>query len=408
MDSKSFLLSILLFSLLTVIVNPQEKFIGTEQWINIDEDLIYNIVITTDGNQNITKGLLYGMKGDSIYLSLNKKISSIALKDLLSLSIENTKANNLGAVSGAFSGMYLGSLLFLTSKNQSEKYLVYEEGSLLIALYELLFVTVGGGIGYFIDLGSRDRQEVFYFNKDEEDINQEIKKLSDFLTNQNSVKKFHLSIHLSQVSTRYSEIQNKYTNNYYGYSYPNWEDVHNLNLLRKLSLTYGLFENFEFGAAISWFGEPDFSLYKYESHYDPTNNSYSSTSTNFIQTYNGLGYYLIMNYKPLKSIISDKFDIIIGGGIGFGKVDFNFRSETIRYGNQSGAVNEVKESIINKVILSSLFTGEMKYYFYPEFNISLQADYIYIPEKMPAIPALGYLERSLGNFSFGLGLGYNF
>ena len=165
MDSKSFLLSILLFSLLTVIVNPQEKFIGSEQWINIDEDLIYNIVIATDRNQNITKGLLYGMKGDSIYLSLNKKISSIALKDLLSLSIENTKTNNLGAVSGAFSGMYLGSLLFLTSKNQSEKYLVYEEGSLLIALYELLFVTVGGGIGYFIDLGSRDRQEVFYFNK---------------------------------------------------------------------------------------------------------------------------------------------------------------------------------------------------------------------------------------------------
>jgi hypothetical protein len=41
------------------------------------------------------------------------------------------------AISGAFLGLYIGSLIFLISKNQSAKYLEYD-GTLEIALYELL------------------------------------------------------------------------------------------------------------------------------------------------------------------------------------------------------------------------------------------------------------------------------
>lgn len=410
MHSKPYHLSMLLIFLLSTMVNAQEKFSESEQWINIDKDLIYNIVIATDIDQNIIKGLLYGMKGDSIYLSLNKKMISLDVKNLITLSIENRRTSNLGAVSGALSGMYLGSLLLLTSQNQPAKYLVSEEGSILPPLYELLFVTVGGGIGYLIDRSSRDGQEVFYFTLGEEATAKEIKKLKNFLTHNYSAKKLHINIHLSQVSTRYSEVLDKNSNNNYGangYYYSNDYGLHSFNLLRKLSVTYEFIEKLEIGFAFSWFGEPNIGLFKNESHYDP--NNYYSTSANVTQSFDGLGYYLVLNYKPLKNTLPDNFDLIIGGGIGFGKVDFSFRSETITTQNYPAEpVNEIKESIIDKVIFSSLFAGEIKYYIYPELSLSLQADYIYLPEKMPAVPAFGYEERNLGNFSFGLGLGVNF
>ena len=259
-------------------------------------------------------------------------------------------------------------------------------------------------IGYLIDRSSTGGQEVFYFNYDEEGISNEINKLKKFLTNDDSAKKFHLSIHLSQVNTRYSEIQDNSINTYDGYYYPYGYAVHNFNLLRKLSSTYEFVNKLEIGIALSWFGEPSFYMSTYEYRYDP----YESTSTNVTQSYDGLGYYLLVNYKPLKNILSDNFDIILGCGIGFGKVDLNYRSETTTQNYPSEPVKQINETIIDETLFSSLFSGEIKYYIYPELSLSLQADYVYLPEKMPAIPAFGYEERNLGNFSFGLGLGVNF
>ena len=40
---------------------------------------MYNIVIATDVNQKITKGLLYGMKGDTVYLSLKNEMIKLNL-----------------------------------------------------------------------------------------------------------------------------------------------------------------------------------------------------------------------------------------------------------------------------------------------------------------------------------------
>jgi hypothetical protein len=389
---------------LSTSVTPQEKLPESEQWININKDMMYNIVIATDREQHITKGILCGIKGDSIYLSLYNKIFSLNLKNLLTLSIEDRRTSHLATVSGALSGMYLGSLLFLTSKNQSAKYLEYD-GNLEIAIYELLFVTIGGGIGYLIDRSSNADQEMFYFNHDEESADKEIKRLKNLLTDNHAPRKMHLSIHLSQVNSAFSAIMDKYNNSdgHYYYNVYSAYELHSFNLIRKLSLTYEYMENLEMGVALSWFGEPNFTL-QGEGNYNGANYTSSSIS----QTYDGLGYYLISNYKPLTNIIPDKFDLIIEAGIGFGKVNYNFRSETTIRNYPSEPIIEIRERRINKMLFSSLFGAELKYCIYPELSLSLQADYIYLPEKMAAIPEFGFEERSLGNFSFGLGLGANF
>lgn len=403
---KIYYLFVLLIVLLSTQILAQEKEKDSEQWIKIDKDLIYNIVIATDINQKITKGLLYGMKGDSIYLTLNNKMIALYLNNLLSLSIENRRTSNLGFVSGAFSGMYIGSLIFLTSKNQSAKYLEYD-GTLEIALYELLFVTVGGGIGYLIDRGSGDRQEVFYFTQDEEETENEIIRIKNFLSNCSTSKKIKVNFHLSQVNTRLSEIQNNSNNKYYwnGYYNSNYYEIHNFNMLRKLSLTYEVFEKLEVGIALTWFGEPSFYYYKSDYKYDSI---YISITNTISQSFDGLGYYFVINYKPLRNIIPDYFDLMVGAGAGFGKIDYNFKNKTATQIPELGPIIVTDEKIIDKVLFSSIIMCEIKYFIYPELNLSLQADYIYLPEKMPAIPAFGFDERNLGNFSFGLGLGINF
>ena len=146
--------------------------------------------------------------------------------------------------------MYFGTLLLLTSKDQPAKYLEYDDDEAgVLALYELLFAAVGGGIGYLIDRNSGDEQEVFYFNQDEDGIDKEIKELKDFLTNRSASKKMKINFHLSQVNTRLSEIQDNTDDNYYwnGYYNSNYYQLHNFNMLRNLSLHMKFLKNLKLG-----------------------------------------------------------------------------------------------------------------------------------------------------------------
>ena len=408
MNYKFYYFYIILIICLSNLINAQDENLKTNQWVKIDKELIYSIVIATDINQQITKGLLYGMKGDSIYLSLKNEMIKLNIRDLITLSIEDRRTSNRGFVFGTIGGMYLGTLLFITSKDQPASYLEYNDDEAgVFALYELLFATVGGGLGYLIDRSSGDKQEVFYFNQDEEGIDKEIKELENFLTNGSASKKMKMSFHLSQVNTRISEIQDKTNNSYYwnGYYNSNYYEIKNFNMLRNLSLTYEIFEKLEIGIALSWFGEPSFNDFKSDYRYDSIYTSYTNTIS---QSYDGLGYYVIINYKPLRNIIPEYFDILIGAGVGLGKVDYNFKNETVTQIFESGPIIVTDETIIDEILFSSIITGELKYFIYPELSISIQADYIYLPEKIPTIPEFEMEERNLGNFSFGLGIGFNF
>ena len=113
MDNKFYYFYIILIICLSNLINAQDENLKTNQWVKIDKELIYSIVIATDINQQITKGLLYGMKGDSIYLSLKNEMIKLNIRDLITLSIEDRRTSNRGFVFGTIGGMYLGTLLFL-------------------------------------------------------------------------------------------------------------------------------------------------------------------------------------------------------------------------------------------------------------------------------------------------------
>lgn len=391
-----------LIALQTEMILAQEKKDPSDKWLKIDDKLINHIVTVTDKNMKVVKGLLTGIKGDSIYLNNRNQIVGLSLKSILSLSIESKSSNYFATVAGAFSGMYLGTVLFLTSGNHPAKYLEYD-GPGVLALYELLFATVGGGVGYLIDQGIKQDLETFYFEGDNDEVEKEINKFKNFVAGESEYKKIKLSINFAQVETRKSELPEN-PNNYYNYFY-DFRDIHSFNMIRNLSITYNAFDNFDFGIAVNWFGEPTFSYYRY------TYEQNQSTSSTINQEYEGKGLYLVSKYLPFKNILPDIFEFSIGTGVGFGEVDFRLsRNKTISNYFQEPfseeTINETKN--INKTLFGYLLTGELLVKLYPSLSLSLYGDYIHLPETMPAIPEFNLKERNLGNLSYGLGIVFSF
>lgn len=391
-----------LITLQTEMILAQEKKDPSDKWLKIDGKLINHIITVTDKNMKVVKGLLTGIKGDSLYLNNRNQIVGLSLKSILSLSIESKSSNYFATVAGAFSGMYLGTVLFLTSGNHPAKYLEYD-GPGVLALYELLFATVGGGVGYLIDQGIKKDLETFYFEGDNDEVEKEINKFKNFVAGESDYKKIKLSINFAQVETRKSELPEN-PNNYYNYFY-DFRDTHSFNMIRNLSISYNAFDNFDFGIAVNWFGEPTFSYYGY------TYEQNQSTSSTINQEYEGKGLYLVSKYLPFKNILPDIFEFSIGTGVGFGEVDFRLsRNKTISNYYQEPfseeTINETKN--INKTLFSYLLTGELLVKLYPSLSLSLYGDYIHLPETMPAIPEFNLKERNLGNLSYGLGIVFSF
>ena len=86
MFAKLYGLLVFHLAIISIDINCQEKQRELEEWVKISNDMMYNIVIATDKGKQITKGLLFGMKGDSIYLSLNKKTSKDVYSSIASIN----------------------------------------------------------------------------------------------------------------------------------------------------------------------------------------------------------------------------------------------------------------------------------------------------------------------------------
>ena len=398
---KNYLFHILLYLTLTgnnAFAQDKTTISSTEAtMITVREDIMYNIATILDEKDNITRGFLVGLRSDSLFLIKNKKTFGIAISDIIHISIDMDHSNWMLFTSGAFLGMYLGNLIFFQSEFQPTAYQSGgdEEGKIAASL---LFAFIGGGIGYIVDLGLEKGDESFDLSEEGNQRMKEVEKLKKFLLSDETTKQVHVTVQLAQVRTRYSEIEGLSNSSYSSYS--PYNEVTSFNLLRKLQITYSLFNYLDVGVAISWIGEPQSNWFS---------NSFYSFQQSYIgtQSYDGTGYYAVAAYHPFKSVFSSSFSWIIGAGIGLGNVNYDFIN-VVNSGSFPNASSDSTIVKINKSMFSGLIFTEFDLYLFDEFSLGLVIDYVYLPEEMKAIPELGIDKRNLGNFSIGATIGLHF
>jgi hypothetical protein len=383
----------LILSLFITLCNPgysqdaSTNNINTQNIESIDKDILYSLVILQDKDGNYSQGFLIGLKSDTLVIHEKDTNRNIAIKNLASISIETrNKGGMQGVAIGGILGTYLTYLAFWQTENEPFAY-YQNESAFGQALVSLLGTLLGSGVGYLIDKSSEENTEIFDFSGNDKSKTEEFRRLKKFLTGYESASKIHLNFQLSQVSTRLSEMGNN-EDDYYSY-----RDVTSFNLLRKIQLTYSIFDDLEIGGAVSWFGEPSMSWYNYTS--GTNENSYGG------QTYEGVGFYAMAVYKPFHSFFSETFTWKVGAGIGSGNVDYEF----IEYDYTQGDTTIMN---INKTLFSAILYTQFDLFLYDRFSIGFVADYVYLPEEIPGISELDISSRNLGNFSFGFTLGLHF
>ena len=394
MKTKLVKVGIVFFLFLGMTINAQELSEGigeSGQLITANSDILYNMVIVMDKKGNISRGFLVGLKSDTLVINRDQENYNYPLKRLVNVSSEIETSNYKGLLLGGVLGIYLGNLAILKAENQSSAYM--EESSTgQILLWSLLCGVAGGGIGYLIEKSSSDNKEIFVFLDDPYSWADEFERLKKFIRGDRHRKLYHITVQLSQVSSRYSDLDIA-SERYYYYN------LTSFNLLRKLDITYSAASKLNLGASICWFGGPSFEIWNYNTMFD--------FEGNVKQNYDGVGYYIVASYEPLKNVFSKTVSWKIGLGLGSGKIDYllvvskeNFTGE--------GYITESNETKIKKNSFSSLLYTNLDFYLYDGLSIGLAADYVYLPETMPAIPELNLESKSFGNFSIGLAFSLHF
>ena len=94
-------------------------------------------------------------------------------------------------------------------------------------------------------------------------------------------------------------------------------------------------------------------------------------------------------------------------GLGVGKIDYLFVVSKETFTGEE-YIWETNETRIKKNSFSSLLYTNLDFYLYDGLSIGLAADYVYLPETMPAIPELNLESKHFGNYSIGLAFSLHF
>ena len=369
----------------------------SDEIIIANNQILYNLTEVIDKNGDMTRGFLFGLKSDSLILIRNEEKYFYSLKDIINIEIEYNRKNYKGLLIGSFAGAYLGNILFFTADEQPTAYWDNQDAGAKAAV-SLLFALVGGGIGYLIDLAVEEGEgsNSFDFNMNDDKWQTEFERLKNFLIGNEQENRIHINFSLSQVKTRYSEMENNATLNHYNY----YNHVTSFNLLRKIQVTYSLLSFLDIGGSVCWFGEPSFY------YYYPY--SYTGELTgNGSQTYEGVGYYATAVYYPLKSFLPKTISWNIGTGIGIGNVNYLFE-EMRTIGTYPNITEEQTSKKIDESVFSAMISSQIDIFLVNELSLGFIVDYIYVPGEMPAIPETDIGTKSLSNFSYGASLGFHF
>ena len=369
-------------------------------------EVLFNRVLIYHKDGGRISGLLVGVEGDALIVRVGTKDERIQFNNLAKIIIQKDKKKGRYTLSGMLLGIYVGNMAFLRAENQPTFFVRGNESEWSYFLTNVLFAAAGGGLGILSSSILEKGEKVFDFTGNMEKRHRKWERLRRFVIGDTfAQKKVHLRFQAGKVFTRVSDryrnllIDNDYHVSRYGWlDNETWEEASDINLLRKIQLTYSLNTFLEVGVASSWLGEPSIQ-----------GNKWGTGESSYVwQKLSATGFYAVGVFKPFYKVMPKSISWEFGIGAGAAKVNFSLKARSTTW-NPTAEVTD--EHNISETLFSGIVFTELTLYLYDALSLGLTADYAYVSEQQaPEIPFVGLPAQKLhfGNSSIGFSFGFHF
>jgi hypothetical protein len=304
-----------------------------------------------------------------------------------------------GPITGALLAGYASACILATSHGHGG----YVESPDL-PWYPLVVVpsiALGAGIGFLVDPGSGQKEEVFDFTGTDADRAREKSRLERDVTQGWRASQVHISFQGSRVNPNIPKLVLPGSTIYYDNS-----TTTTFNVLRKAQVTYSVVPEVEVGVALVWFSEPP----ELSSGYETASNRDTKIINGF-QWFEATGKYIVAFYNPLYHRIDPRLDINVGGGLGTASIDYR-RTITVWTNTPSGTSLQQDFSFnVPENSAVGYLACQLQFKLFEGFSVGLVADKVFGPSRdAPAVPEAGVPAQIVhfDNASVGFTIGLDF
>ncbi|MEK9138012.1 MAG: hypothetical protein AAB393_12875, partial [Bacteroidota bacterium] len=313
-------------------------------------------------NQDAIRGRLAEVGEEHIVVLSSNREVTVPFADISRVILTHEHGPGRGPFYGAVLAGYASAYLFGTSREHGG--FAESPSTPWILLGVLPSIAIGAAIGYLVDPGYSQVEEVFDFRGSGEEKSRERSRLVRAAVDVSRERKVHITFQGSHVNSSIPKLS-------LPGAYPYYDDgvTSRFNLLRRVQATYSLVPEVEAGIAIVWFGEPPQFTFGYEFLGTGDSRNYNGS-----QTFEAIGKYVVALYNPLYHVLDSHIDFKVGGWLGAASISYR-RTTTVWTYLQSGTSSPQGSyfEISDNFLVGYLF-GQLEFELVDGLSLGLVAD----------------------------------
>lgn len=350
-------------------------------------------------NQDAIRGRLAEIGDEHIVVLSSEREVTVPFSDISRIILTYEQGSGRGPIYGAVLGGYAST--YVLARSQDHGGFAESRDLSLYLLVVVPSIALGAGIGYLVDPGSGQKEEVFDFTGSDEAKAREKARLVRAATHESRESKVHITLQGSHVYSNMPRLLLPGSSTSYDYN-----AISEFNWLRKVQATYSVVPEVEVGVAVVWFSEPPQSSYGYVDLGNSDTRNYNGS-----QSFEATGKYIVALYKPLYHLLDSRLDLKVGGGFGSASVDY-MRTTTVWTYTQSGSNSEQSSSfnVSDNFAVAYLF-GQFEFELVDGLSLGLVADKVFGPSRnAQAVPEANIPAQTLhfDNTSVGFTISLHF